>query len=95
MPEPVRPGVARVPQQVLQGRPVRPPPLQLPLGRAAGDTHGDADLVVNQVPEQSVQRGLAVELVEDQPDHGLDLLVGIDRPFAAGEADVAERRRAE
>src|SRR5262249_37999565 len=51
VPEPRGPGVARLTQQVLQRRPVRPAPLQLPLVRAAGHADRDTDLVMNQVAE--------------------------------------------
>jgi hypothetical protein len=51
--------------------------------------------VVDQVAEQAVQGGLAVELVEDQPHRRLDLLVGVDRPLARGEPDVADRGQAQ
>ena len=84
MAEAVGPGIDRVVQQVLQRRPVGPPPLQLPAVRPVSRPHRDADLVVDQVAEQAVQRRLAVELVEDQSDGRLDLLVGVDRPLAAG-----------
>jgi hypothetical protein len=50
---------------------------------------------MDQVAQQPVQAGLAVELVEDQPDHGLDLLVGVQGQGAVGQFDGADGRVAE
>src|SRR2546421_730167 len=63
--------------------------------RAVVGADRDADSVVDQVAEQAVQGGLAVEPVEDQPHRRLDLLVGVDRPLAGGQPDVADRGHAE
>src|SRR5262245_42331451 len=57
-------------------------------------TYGDLNPVMHQVTQQAVHRALAVELVEDEPHHRLDLLVRIDGRLAAGQREVANGRRA-
>ena len=43
-----------------------------------------------------MQSGFAVELIaEEQPDHGLDLLIRVDHPLAEGDTDISDRRCAE
>src|SRR5215831_2628503 len=57
-------------------------------------TYWDLNPVMHQVTQQAMHRALAVELVEDQPHHSLDLLVRIDGRLTAGQRDVADGRRA-
>jgi hypothetical protein len=47
---------------------------------------------MHQVAQHTLYRPLTVELIEDQPDGGLHLLVGVDGPLASGELHVADRR---
>ena len=81
-------------QQVQQGPARGPTPLQSSPVRSIGRTYRDLNPVMHQVTQQAMHRALAVELVEDQPHHRLDLLVRIDGRFAAGQRDVANGRRA-
>jgi hypothetical protein len=95
MAEPIRPGVGRVVQQVLERHPVGPPPFQVPPVRPGVGPNGDEDWVRDQVAEGPLESRLAVELVEDQPHRIPDLFVGVDHPHARGQADGADRRRAQ
>jgi hypothetical protein len=68
-------------------------PLQLALIEAGPRPHRQPDTVGDQVTEHAVNGALAVELIEDQPDDGLGLLVGVERYLPGGMLDVAGRRR--
>lgn len=81
MAEPIGAGIARMPQQVLEGIAVGPPPFQPALIRTAGRVDRDADAVMHPVAKQAVHRRLAVELVKDQAHDRLHLLVRVDGPI--------------
>src|SRR5271155_1007266 len=51
VPVAIGPGVGWVVKQVLQRRPIGPPPLQLPPVRPALGPDRDADLVMDQIPQ--------------------------------------------
>src|SRR5207244_8287509 len=71
-------GVDWVMQQILQRLPTRTVPLQLPPVGPEVRPNRQADAVMHEVTEQSVQASLAVELLEDKPYHALRLLIGVE-----------------
>ena len=85
-------GIDRMMQQILERLPVGAAPFQLaPIGPGVGPDR-QADPVMDQVAQQPVQGPLAIELVEDQAHHLLNLLVGVQRQAARRLADIADRR---
>jgi hypothetical protein len=79
-------------EDVLQGHPVGPPPDQLAGARAGPQPHPQLDAVVDQPAQHRVQRAELGELGEDQPDHGLDLLVGVQRRLPRRAAHIPGRQ---
>jgi len=77
-------GVAGVMQQTQQSAVVGPPPLELPSVDSGARADRQLDVVGDQVSEQAEYCSLAVKLLEDQPHHRLDLLIGIDERLTAG-----------
>jgi hypothetical protein len=55
--------------------------------------HPQLDVVVDQPAQHPMQGAKLGELGEDQPHHGLDLLVRIQGCLARGAAHIADRQR--
>ena len=89
----VIPGVDRVVQHVLQCLPGRAPPLELPLRRAGMHPDRQLDLLLDQVAEHPVERPEPREGAEDEADHVLRLLIGVEDGLAGRPAHVADRQR--
>jgi hypothetical protein len=85
-------GIQRVLEDLLERRPVRAAPDQLPLAWPLPDPDPDLDLVPRQVAQDAAERAQLGELLEDQADDRLDLLVRIERDLAVL-PDVARRHR--
>jgi hypothetical protein len=88
----VDPGIDRAVQHVLQGHPVGPPPDQLPLVRPGVPPHPQLHVVVDQPAQHPMQGAELGELGEDQPHHGLGLLVGVQGRLPRGAAHIAGRQ---
>ena len=71
-------GVDRMLEQVLQGCAVGTPPHHRAARQAAVLPHPQRDLVGDEIAQQRVDGPQLRELAEDQPNHLLDLLVGVE-----------------
>ena len=60
-----------------------------PFFRPLTSADADLDAVIHQEPQHSVDQTEFVEQVEDQPDHGLHLLVGILGDVPVGKPETA------
>ena len=85
-------GVEWVLEDLLERRPVRTAPDQLPLARSLPHPDPDLDLMPRQVAQDAGKRPQLGELLEDQTDNRSDLLVRIERDLAVV-SDVARRQR--
>ncbi|HEY8310510.1 MAG TPA: hypothetical protein VIG47_08135, partial [Gemmatimonadaceae bacterium] len=68
-----------MPQDVAKGLSTRLTPLQLSHVLAGLRPNWQADLVSDQVPKDTVNRALTIELIEDQPNDALHLSIRIKR----------------
>ena len=89
----VDPSVGRVAEHVLHPGPARPAPRQLPALGSLTHPHSELDVVVRQEAQHRIHRAQPLEQVEDQADHGLDLLIGIQGHLARGAAHETGRQR--
>ena len=69
-------------QHVADRRLVRPVPPDPAFVRPATGTIGQLDVMVYQIPQNTIDRTATLEDIEDQPDRSADLLVRIERDLA-------------
>lgn len=81
-------GIGGIVQQGPQRHPVRPAPFQGALVRPLPQPDAQLDVVVDEIAQHTVQRAEPLELREDQPDHGLHLLVRVEGHIPGRAADV-------
>ncbi len=89
----VDPSVGRVAQHVLHRGAAGPPPLQLPPIGSLPQPHPQLDPVIGQKAQHRIDRAELVEQVEDQPHHGLDLLVGVQHDLGQTGGVHTDRQR--
>ena len=85
--------VGRIAQHVLQPGPARPAPLQFTALRPLPQPHPELDVVVRQEAQHRIHRAQPLKQVKDQPDHGLDLLIGIQGHLRRGPPHEPGRQR--
>ena len=82
-------GIDRMTQKVLQGDTVGAMPFELASVRTCMGPDRHADAVPDQVTQHALDRPEPIEEIEDQTDHALDLLVGIEREGSREQLHVA------
>ena len=85
--------VGRVAQHVAHPGAAGAAPGQLPAPGSFPQPHPQLDAVAGEEAEHGADRAEPVEQVEDQPDHGPDLLVRVQHHLAGGAADEPGRQR--
>ena len=82
-------------QQVLQSDTVGAAPFELTAVGAVVRSNRHTDVVLDQVVQETVDATLPLKLVEQQADHTLHLLVGVQGKRAGRQLDVAGGRMIE
>jgi hypothetical protein len=86
-------GIDRIAEQIPERRPTRSAPFQFALARSPGQTHRHLDVILYEIAQNPADRPNALEKREHHANHALRLLVGVERHFARGTAQVAHRQR--
>jgi hypothetical protein len=85
--------VDRVGEEIIQGRPVDPAPLQFALAQSSRDADRHLDVMVDEVDHDLANGSEPFKQLENQPYRRLRLFIGIKGDIARRSSHVAHRDR--
>ena len=85
--------IQRVLEHIVQGHAIGPAPLERPFGGAFPHADPELDVVLHQRAQEGMPRAELLKLAKDQPDHVLDLGIGIIDHRAGGIVEIANGQR--